>query len=162
VTSIGDFAFDRCYSLARVTIPNSVTSIGDDAFFGCGSLASVTIPSSVTNIGDFAFSQCWGLTNVFFEGNAPAVGPNVFDGIDEPRGPLVFDPATVYFLAGTSGWSTSFAGLPTALWLPQIQNSDTSFGLRTNHFSLNITWADGLSVVVEASPSLTIPSGLPW
>jgi hypothetical protein len=26
--------------------------------------------------------------------------------------------ATVYYLSGTTGWSATFAGLPTALWTP--------------------------------------------
>ena len=35
VSSIGSFAFYQCYSLASVTIPNSVASIGTGAFSGC-------------------------------------------------------------------------------------------------------------------------------
>ncbi len=41
VTTIGDYAFDYCYSLTSVTIPGSVTTIGDDAFMNCHSLTSV-------------------------------------------------------------------------------------------------------------------------
>ena len=35
VTSIGDYAFNNCFSLQSVNIPNSVTSIGNDAFWVC-------------------------------------------------------------------------------------------------------------------------------
>ena len=50
-----------CYSLASVTIPESVTSIGNSAFYNCYSLASVTIPESVTSIGSSTFSNCYGI-----------------------------------------------------------------------------------------------------
>ena len=39
VTSIGDYAFTLCYSLASITIPNGVTSIGDYVFNYCYSVA---------------------------------------------------------------------------------------------------------------------------
>ena len=64
VTSIGDKAFNLCYGLTSVTIPNSVTSIRDYAFYGCSGLTSVTIGNSVTSIGEYAFSSCSGLTSV--------------------------------------------------------------------------------------------------
>ena len=35
VASIGTNAFEHCYSLASVTIPNSITSIGNYAFLYC-------------------------------------------------------------------------------------------------------------------------------
>ena len=58
VTSIGEKAFEYCYGLTSVTIPNSVTSIGGRAFYGCSGLTSVTIPNSVTAIGCAAFLSC--------------------------------------------------------------------------------------------------------
>jgi hypothetical protein len=58
VTTIGEWAFDGCSSLASVTIPAGVTTIGGGAFERCSSLVSVTIPASVTTIGESAFDGC--------------------------------------------------------------------------------------------------------
>ena len=58
MTSIGEYAFFACNSLAEVVIPNSVTNIGDRAFSFCSSLAEVVIPNSVTSIGEGAFEYC--------------------------------------------------------------------------------------------------------
>ena len=51
-------AFQDCYGLTNVTIPNSVTMIGDYAFQYCEGLTSVIIPDSVTSIGQNAFYGC--------------------------------------------------------------------------------------------------------
>jgi hypothetical protein len=171
VTSIGDGAFGGCTSLTTLTIPNSVTNIGDNAFDRCTGLTDVTIGNSVTNIGDSAFGYCGSLTSVDFEGNAPSFGADVFDVI-EYRG-ASWDPATIYYLPGTTGWSNlslafvnpsgirNFATLPTILWLPQMQTSDTSFGVSTNGFGFNINWASGMTVMVEACTNLANPVWYP-
>ena len=66
VTSIGNSAFQTCYSLISVAIPNSITSIETNVFRSCRSLISVTIPSSVTSIGERAFEYCYGLKTFDF------------------------------------------------------------------------------------------------
>ena len=145
------------------TIPSTVTKIGDSAFSDCTSLSSVTIPNSVTNIGDSAFSLCTSLTSVYFQGNAPSLGADVFDSWQQGQFMQwqVWDPATIYYLPGTAGWSTTFAGIPVVLWTPQVQNSDASFGVRSNQFGFNINWASGMSVVVEACTNLANPTWSP-
>ena len=78
VTSIGTYAFNSCYSLASVTISDSVTSIGSDAFNSCRSLASVTIPDSVTSIGSNAFNSCYSLASVTIPDSVTSIGVGAF------------------------------------------------------------------------------------
>ena len=65
VTGIGAWAFEYCYDLTSVTIPNSVTSIGEWAFVYCDNLISVTIPESMISIGEYAFYSGDSLNNVY-------------------------------------------------------------------------------------------------
>ena len=140
------------------TIPNTVTIIADSAFSWCLNLTNITIPSSVTNIGSSAFFECYYLTSVFFGGDAPwSVGSYLFDLIAGTSS------ATVFYLPGTAGWASMFAGRPTALWfLPNpLILSGPSFGIQTNRFGFVVSWATNLSVIVEGSTDLVHGSWSP-
>ena len=104
VITIGDSAFDNTH-LTSVTVPNSVTNLGSGAFRSCYSLTNAVIGSGVTSIGSDAFYYCSKLTGIYFQGNAPSLGSAVFNSVN-PN-------ATVYYLLGTTGWGTTFGGLPT-------------------------------------------------
>jgi hypothetical protein len=124
------------------------------AFWNCSGLTNVTIPGSVTNLGNEAFQGCESLARVFFGGDTPALGSYVFNGLRP----------TAYYLAGTSGWSNTFAGLPTALWFlpnPMILNNEPSLGVQSNGFGFMISWATNVSVVVEACTNLAEPAWVP-
>jgi len=71
VTCIGDNAFNSCYELTSITIPESVISIEDYAFGNCIRLTTLIIPKSVTSIGSLAFYYCDGLTSITVDQNNP-------------------------------------------------------------------------------------------
>jgi len=71
------------------------------------------------------------------------------------------DNNTVYYLPGTTGWGSTFGGRPTALWNPQAQTSDASFGVRTNRFGFKIIGSSNLVIVVEACTNLATPVWTP-
>ena len=70
VTSIDDCAFQNCYYLKSVTIPDTITCISYGAFDYCTSLICITIPKSVTYIGHYAFNNCSSLTSIKYRGTS--------------------------------------------------------------------------------------------
>lgn len=111
VTNISDLAFQGCGQLTNVTMLSPVTRLGVFTFADCSRLVTVTIYGGVNSFGVDAFVYCTSLTGLYFIGNAPAApDPATFTGDTV---------ATVYYLAGTTGWNSSFGGLPT-MELPSI------------------------------------------
>jgi TrpR-related protein YerC/YecD len=107
---------------------------------------------SVTTIGVGAFSGCTSLTGVYFTGNAPSADLPEFDGDEN---------VILYYLPGSTGWNTTFADRPAALWNPQALTSDASFGVRTNQFGFTLSWASDRVIVVEACTDLAHPVWFP-
>lgn len=66
VTTIGDYAFNKCASLENINIPLGVTNIGDSVFSYCTNLKKINIHENIKTIGYSAFSDCQSLTDVTF------------------------------------------------------------------------------------------------
>ena len=66
-----------------------------------------------------------------------------------------------YYLAGTSGWGTAYAGRPACLWTPEPQTTGPNFGVRANRFGFDITGPADIPIVVEATTNLTGGSWVP-
>ena len=63
IENIGDYAFNKCFALSNVELPNGLISIGRFSF-GNMNLKSITIPSTVTSIGNYAFYNNSNLTTI--------------------------------------------------------------------------------------------------
>jgi hypothetical protein len=135
-TNNGEIIITGCTDrfLSAITISNTitelpVTGIGDHAFDQCTRLVSITIPDSVNHLGSHALAGCTNLVDIYFDGNTPTADLPVFGA--SPK-------ATVYYRPGTSGWSSTFNGLPTALWIkfdPCVHDGVVEIGPYTDSVS---------------------------
>ena len=78
VTSIGSGAFQNCYSLTAINIPDGVTSIGGSAFYNCYSLTAINVPDGATSIGNNAFQNCYSLTAINIPDGVTSIGNGAF------------------------------------------------------------------------------------
>ena len=78
VTSIGQSAFEACFSLDSLIIKDAATSIGASAFDGCSHLTTLSLGKNITTIGDYAFQRCSYLTNVTIPQSVTSIGRQAF------------------------------------------------------------------------------------
>lgn len=78
VIKINDQAFDRCYSLKTINLPETLEFIGNFAFRNCTSLERIVIPESVESIAQMAFKDCSALKEVKLSNSLTVIGYMVF------------------------------------------------------------------------------------
>lgn len=123
VTKIGDTAFNMCYSLNSINIPNSVVEIEGQPFYDCsnieafyGKFASTdnrcliingvlhsfapagiteyTIPDNVTEIGSYVFYKCTSLKSVTIPNSVTSIGDRAFIDCSSLKGITIPDSVT--------------------------------------------------------------------
>ncbi len=95
VTSIGNYAFVKCYNLTSITIPNSVTSIGYKSFCYCTNLDTLSLGKNISQYGDQAFAGCSKISTIYNYRERPAkLGSEIFKDVD-------YFNCTLYVLAGS-------------------------------------------------------------
>ena len=78
VTEIGDFAFSGCVTLKSVKFPDSLHKFGVCAFFGCMALSSIDIPEGTKKISDKCFYGCSSLTSVRLSSTINSIEKDAF------------------------------------------------------------------------------------
>jgi hypothetical protein len=110
-------------------------------------MGSVTVPGSVTSIADEAFKDCVGLKVIYFLGDAPAHADDAFANT----------PATLFYVAGSSGWESTLAGRPTVSW-------NGLFGAQSLEMYAGLTIIGEIGQVysIEYVTDLTEPAESDW
>ena len=69
VEIIGAAAFETCWDLASVTLPDSLKTIEESAFANDICLADIDLPDGLTGIGKMAFYYCSSLESMALPGS---------------------------------------------------------------------------------------------
>lgn len=80
VKRIGDYAFEGCRDLEKVTFPRSLEEIGKGAFQGCAALEEVHFSETATQIGQEAFAGCCSLKKLALPEGVQSFGEAAFRG----------------------------------------------------------------------------------
>lgn len=79
IRNIGNQAFQYCYDLTSVDLPESIITIAQYAFAECNNLKSISIPKNVVSIGEAAFRSC-GITEIVIPTTTTSIGNDAFSG----------------------------------------------------------------------------------
>ncbi len=77
VTTLEDYAFNKCQGLKDISIPATVTTIGKYVF-SASSVENVTFEQGATNTGKYAFYDCKNLATVTLPGSLASIDESAF------------------------------------------------------------------------------------
>lgn len=79
-TVLGEYMFENCTALTKVTLADGLKSISRGSFYKCKKLTDITIPDSVETISSFAFCNCESLSNVHISTSCTKIEADAFNG----------------------------------------------------------------------------------
>ncbi len=137
VTGIGANAFQKSWTLERISIPASVERIGDNAF-ALSALSDVTIAEGVKEIGNRAFDSCF-LNSITIPKSVRSIGERAFAHNEDLK--------SVTIPEGVAGIEKGTFDRCIRLTKVEIPGSVTSIG-------------DGAFSSCSSLTSVTIPAGV--
>jgi len=104
ITNLGVNAFQRCYALTSITLPDKLEVIEQVTFKKCKSLERVVCNKNLKSIREFAFQQCSKLKDVQLASSSISFGGVPFNACDRlielavaagfpPNGTFTFESA---------------------------------------------------------------------
>lgn len=78
LNNIGKYAFEYCYDLTELDLPDSVLTMGKGALYFCKSLEKLHLPASLTVIPEAACSMCQKLTQINIPESVEEIGNSAF------------------------------------------------------------------------------------
>lgn len=78
VTNVAKEAFEECESLETINLPTTLKTLGEGVFTDCSSLKSITLPSGLTSISNYLFSSCSNLTSISIPSTVKTIGSFAF------------------------------------------------------------------------------------
>ncbi len=87
----GNYMFNGCDNLVKVTIAEGATKVGGYMFQNLEKLTTVELPETITEIGTNAFQKCVSLKEIYIPDTIKKVNSNAFNGLTEET--------NVYFVA---------------------------------------------------------------
>jgi hypothetical protein len=138
VSLIGDNAFESCYALNSIILPNTIISIGTSAFQSCSGLSSITLPSVITSIGNEAFANCSNLIEVVIEepSNIITVNTNSFTDVSNNQDSSITFTNTESFNDLSSTFQTIAYYYANILPSPIIPPTLTDFSFNTQTYGV--------------------------
>ena len=103
VISIGS-AFDGCWKLEKITLPDTITEIGAEAFSECEALKEINLPSNLASIYYHAFYECKKLESIIIPESVTFIDNGAFYGC---KSLTIYCKAKRQPVGWESGWNIS-------------------------------------------------------
>lgn len=76
--NLTNYAFNKCYSLRSITLPQGMTALGSYAFQYCLALSHLTIPNTISKIETCFCYYDYGFTSLSLPNNITSIGASAF------------------------------------------------------------------------------------
>ena len=126
ITEIGNSAFCNVY-FTEINLPSTLKSIGNDAFNYCNDLVSISIPEGVTSIGDYVFRSCQNLQKIELPNSLTKIGERIVQNCNS--------------------------------LISVVSHIEKPFYIRDNMFTKGSNWVDGQYVYIPNDATLYVPVG---